>query len=432
MLRRTAYTLLVLALAGTGTACARSGPTAAKAVKSRGPITIWLSNNRQEVDWGERMVAEWNKAHPDQRITAQKIPAGKTSEEAISASIIAGTSACLVFNTSPASVPQFQKQAGLVPLNDFPDGKRYVERRSGSLAGQYRSEDGKYYQLPWKSNPGMILYNKAIFRKAGLDPEHPELATYDAFLKTSRKIVASGAAKAAIWPTPSSEFFQSWFDFYPAFIAESGGKQLVEDGKPQFDTAAGRRVAAFWRQMYAQKLAPQEAYAGDALGEGKTAMSTGGPWAVAAYKDSLDWGVVPMPTSDGRPADEIHTFSDEKSVSMSSSCEHRATAWKVLKFATSREQDGEFLAATGQMPMREHLTTVYADWFERNPSYKPFAEQAQRVVEVPNVSGSIDAWQAFRDSWTRSVVFGRQPTDSALHSAAGQISKLLAAYGDPS
>ncbi|WP_277753155.1 extracellular solute-binding protein [Streptomyces sp. M3] len=87
----------------------------------------------------------------------------------------------------------------------------------------------------------MILYNKKIFEKAGLDPEHPRLATYSQFLETSRTLVHSGAAKAAIWPAPSSEFFQSWLDFYPAFAAQSGGKQLVEDGEPQFDSPAGPR-----------------------------------------------------------------------------------------------------------------------------------------------------------------------------------------------
>ncbi|MGW8889022.1 extracellular solute-binding protein [Streptomyces sp. NPDC055749] len=428
MLRRTTNALLVLMLAGTGTACARSAPDAAEAAGARGPITVWLSNNAQEVEWGKKMVADWNRLHPDQRITAQNIPAGKTSEEAISASIIAGTTACLVFNTPPASVPQFQKQAGLVPLDDFPDGRKYIERRSGALASQYRSPDGSYFQMPWKSNPGMILYNKEIFRKAGLDPENPQLATHEEFLKTSRKIVGSGAAKAAIWPAPSSEFFQSWFDFYPAFIAESGGKQLVEDGKPQFDTAAGRRVADFWRQIYAEKLAPQETYPGDALNDQKAAMATVGPWAVAAYKDSVDWGVVPVPTSDGRPAGEVHTFSDEKSVAMYSSCENRATAWDVMKFATSKKQDGSFLAATGQMPVREDLISAYPAFFAENPAYKAFADQAERVVEVPNVAGSIDMWQAFRDSWTRSVIFGRESTESALHDADDRISKILAEY----
>jgi multiple sugar transport system substrate-binding protein len=47
MLRRTAYTLLVLAVAGAATACGRAAPDAEVAASSRGPITVWLSNNAQ-------------------------------------------------------------------------------------------------------------------------------------------------------------------------------------------------------------------------------------------------------------------------------------------------------------------------------------------------------------------------------------------------
>ncbi|MEU2248348.1 extracellular solute-binding protein [Streptomyces sp. NPDC019224] len=430
MLRRTAYALLVLALAGTATACGRSAPDPATAATARGPITVWLSNNAQEVQWGRAMVAAWNADHPDQHVTAQQIPAGKTSEEAISASIIAGTSACLAFNTSPAAVPTFQKQNGLVALSDFPDGEKYITERGGSLTDQYRSTDGKFYQLPWKSNPVMILYNKKLFAKAGLDPEHPKLATYKEFLETSRTLVHSGAAKAAIWPSPSSDFFQPWYDFYPAFAAQSGGKQLIENGKPQFDSAAGRQVAAFWRTLYAEKLAPQEQYPGDSLNDGKAAMATVGAWAVAAYKDNVDIGVAPVPTSVAKSAK--HSFSDEKSASMFSACKNRATAWDVLKFASSAAQDGKFLEATGQMPLREDLTSKYPAYFAKNPTYKAFADQAERVVEVPNVPGSIDIWQAFRDEWTKSVVFGRESTAEGLRNASSEITDLLNEYGDPS
>ncbi|WP_328540050.1 extracellular solute-binding protein [Streptomyces sp. NBC_00344] len=432
MLRRTAYALLVLALAGAATACGRPAPDPEDAENARGPVKVWLSNNAQEVAWGKNMIAAWNRSHPGQHATAQQIPAGKTSEEAISASIIAGTSACLVFNTAPASVPTFEKQNGLVPLSDFPDGDAYVQKRGGALTEQYKSQDGKFYQLPWKSNPVMILYNKKIFKKAGLDPEHPRLATYSQFLKTSRTLVHSGAAKAAIWPAPSSEFFQSWYDFYPAFAAESSGEQLIQHGKPQFDSPAGRRAAAFWRTLYAEKLAPQEAYPGDAVNDGKAAMATVGPWAVSAYKDSVDIGVAPVPTAAGKSPKDTYSFSDEKSAAMFSACHNRATAWDLLKFATSAQQDGKFLDATGQMPMREDLTARYPAFFAKKPLYKVFARQAEHVVEVPNVPGSVDIWQAFRDEWTKSVVFGDGSTDAALRRASDKISRLLDEYGDPS
>ena len=423
--RSLAFAFATLALAASGSGCGGSSGDTGKSTAAKGPIKIWYSNNKEEVAWGKGVVAKWNAAHPKETVTGQEIPAGKTSEEVIGASITAGNAPCLVFNTSPAAVPQFQKQGGLVALDSLPGGAAYVEERSGDLAAQYKSEDGKYYQLPWKSNPVMIIYNRKLLKKAGVDADKPPLATYDQFLATSRKIVSSRAADAAIWPSPESQFFQSWFDFYPLFIAESG-KPLMEDGKAQFGGPEGQAVAAFWQKMYAEKLSPNEAFKGDAFGEQKAAMAIVGPWAIAVYGKDIDWGVAPVPTSSGKPAGEIKTFSDEKSAAMYSACKNRGTAWELLKFATSKEQDGALLEATGQMPMRDDLVSTFPDYFSGHADYKPFAEQAARTVEVPNVSNSIAIWQALRDGYSRSVIFGKEDPKAALATAAKKAEELAA------
>ncbi|TCO37647.1 multiple sugar transport system substrate-binding protein [Kribbella antiqua] len=422
-MRRTITAAALAITLVAATACAGGGSGSADA-EARGPITIWYSNNLEEVAWAKQMVAAWNAEHADQKITAQEIPTGKSSEEVIGAAITAGNAPCLIFNTSPASVSQFQKQGGLVPLDSFDDGKEYVESRSGKVAEQYKSGDGKYNQLPWKSNPVMIFYNKKAFAKAGLEPDKPQLATYDQFISTARKVVTGKGAQYAILPAPTNEFYQSWFDFYPLFAAETGGKQLVADGKAQFNSNEGRKVAKFWRLLYAEKLAGQEKYNGDAFADGKAAMAIVGPWAIAVYRGKVDWGVVPVPTSSGKPANEIHTFSDAKNVAMYSACKNRGTAWDVLKFATSKDQDGKFLQLTGQMPLREGVATAYPEYFTKNPDYKTFADQAARTVEVPNVASSITIWQTFRDAWSKSVIFGRQDPDAALDGAAGRIDQL--------
>lgn len=427
MKRKLTSAVLAFAVAGASAACGGSGNGGGgvdAAAHARGEITVWLSNNAEEVAWGKQMVAAWNSAHPDQKVTAQEIPAGKSSEEVIGAAITAGNAPCLIFNTSPASVSQFQKQGGLVALDSFEDGKSYVESRTGKSAEQYKSTDGKYYQLPWKANPVMIFYNKKAFAKAGIDAAKPPLSTYEEFLATSRKVVAAKGAKYAIYPAPSNEFYQPWFDFYPLFAAETGGKQLVADGKSQFASEEGKKVANFWRTLYAEKLASQEKYNGDSFVDGTAAMAIVGPWAIATYKGKVEWGAVPVPTSAGKPAAETYTFSDAKNVAMYSACKNRGTAWDVLKFATSKEQDGKLLDGTGQMPLRDGVAAAYPEYFAKNKDYQQFADQAARTVEVPNVPNSITIWQTFRDAYSKSVIFGQQDPGAALDAAAQKIEQL--------
>ena len=423
-MRSKTLTVSAAVLALGMTAACGGGSGASDAESTTGPIKVWLSNNPEEIAWGKAMVQEWNSAHPQEKVTAQEIPAGKTSEEVIGAAITAGNAPCLVFNTSPAAVPQFQKQGGLVALDDFAGAKDYIEARSGDSADQYQSPDGKFYQIPWKQNPVMMFYNKDLFRKAGLNPDDPQLSTYDDFLAASKKIVDSGAAPSAIAPAPTSEFFQSWFDFYPLYAAQSGGKQTIEDGKATFNDEAGKDVWTFWSQMYENGYAPKEKYDGDAFADKKAAMAVVGPWAVAVYKDKVNWGVVPVPTKDGADAGQVSTFTDAKNIGLYSACDNQKTAWEVLKFATSKDQDGKLLEKTGQMPIRADLPTTYADYFAKNPDYKIFADQASRTVEVPNVSNSVEIWQEIRDNYSKSVIFGKSSVEDGLAAAATKADEL--------
>jgi multiple sugar transport system substrate-binding protein len=413
-----------LTLAMTACGGGEEAPTTSQAQQAKGPITIWYSNNEQEVAWGKKMVAAWNSANPDQKITAQEIPAGSSSEEVIGAAITAGTAPCLIFNTAPAAVGQFQRMGGLVNLSTFPDGASYIEQRSGEVAQQYKADDGGYYQLPWKSNPVMIFYNKELFAKAGLDADNPQLSSYDDFLAAARKIKSSKAAPYAIYPAPSSEFYQILFDFYPLYAAATKGTGLVVDNKATFAGQEGIDVATFWKTIYDEGLAGKETYQGDSFADGRAAMAIVGPWAVAVYEGKVEWGSVPVPTRAGTPAAETWTFSDAKNVGLYTACQNQGTAWEVLKFATSTEQDGALLSTTGQMPLRTDLQTTYADYFTENSAYELFGDQAARVVEVPYSPSTVEMLQTLRDAYSRSVIFGQGEVAAELQAAADKVTEL--------
>jgi multiple sugar transport system substrate-binding protein len=155
-------------------------------------------------------------------------------------------------------------------------------------------------------------------------------------------------------------------------------------------------------------------------------MAIVGPWAIASYQGKVNWGVVPVPTPSGNTSDTIPTFSDAKNVAMYASCKNRGTAWDFLKYSTSATEDGKLLSMTGQMPMRQGTQQLYAAYFKANPSYKEFGAEAAHTVEVPNVANSINAWQVFRDAWSKSVIFAQQSPDAALAGAATAINKLVA------
>jgi multiple sugar transport system substrate-binding protein len=83
------------------------------------------------------------------------------------------------------------------------------------------------------------------------------------------------------------------------------------------------------------------------------------------------------------------------------------------------------------MPMRQGLQRLYAPYFKANPAYVEFAAEAAHVIEVPIVPNSVEIWQAFRDGWSASVIFGEQSPRQALAAAAKKINELVTGNGEP-
>lgn len=425
--------LAALGLVALPLAACSSGDTGNEATDSgslsSGPIEIWYSTNEQEIAWGEAVVEAWNAEYPDEEVTAQAIPAGSSSEDVIGASITAGNTPCLVFNTAPSAVPAFQKQGGLVNLSQtFADAEDYITGRSGDAADGFRSADGDLYQLPWKTNPFMLYYNKDVFTQAGLDAENPTLDTYDDVLAAAQAIKESGAADFAIYPPATADYTNINFDFYPFFLANSGGTQLIEDGEAAFADEAGLETLEFWQTLYADDYSSAEAYSGDMwagpFADGVAAMGVAGPWGKAQFDGKVNYGVASLPTADGTAAEETATFADSKNIGLYSSCENQQTAWDFLKFATNDENDLALLETTGQFPTRTDVNELAADFLGGEPFFEPFATAVPLAVDVPNVDGLAEKMQVFRDAWSQNVQSGEGDLEAAFEEAATSINGI--------
>ncbi|MGO1802126.1 MAG: ABC transporter substrate-binding protein [Microbacteriaceae bacterium] len=427
-MKRYASALALAAIALPLAACGATGTSQGTELTS-GPVTIWYSTNEQEIAWAETVVEAWNADHPDEQVTAAAIPAGKSSEDAIGAAITAGNTPCLVYNTAPAAVPAFQRQGGLVNISaTFDDGESFITERSGDAADGFRSPDGDLYQVPWKANPFMLYYNKDVFAAAGLDPENPELSTYDDVLTAAAAIKESGAADYTLYPPASSDYTNSLFDFYPFFLANSGGTQLVSDGAAAFTSDEGLETLEFWKELYAGGYSSAEAYSGDAwagpFADGVSAMGIAGPWGAASFDGKVDYGIVPLPTADGTAAAETYTFGDSKNVGLYTSCENKQTAWDFAKFSMDAENDLALLEMTGQFPTRSDVDEIAGDFLAGDPVLATFSESVPLTVDVPNIANATEIWQTFRDAWGQAVQAGDGDLQEIFTTAADKIDGL--------
>ena len=362
---------LVLAARSSPAGGCGGGPATPTAATAHGPIKIWYSNNAEEVAWGKQMVDGLERRAP----RPEDHRPGDPDREELRGGHRRGD------HRRQRAVPDLQHRAGrgaAVPeagrpgrrSTTSPDGSRlHRGAHRAKLAEQYKSPDGKYYQMPWKSNPVMIFYNKKIFAKAGLDPEQPAAGDLrrvpghrqEGGRQRRRQVRDLAGADQRVLPV--------LVRLLPA-VRRRDRRQAAGRGRQgAVHRRDGQAVADFWRTMYADKLAAQ----GD-VQRRRVRRRQGGdgdrrPVGDRGLHEQGRLGRRPGadPAGHARRARSTPSATPRTSA-MYSSCKNRGTAWDVLKFATSKDQDGKLLAATGQMPMRTDLAATYADYFAKNPA----------------------------------------------------------------
>ncbi|MDY7085971.1 MAG: sugar ABC transporter substrate-binding protein [Actinomycetota bacterium] len=169
------------------------------------------------------------------------------------------------------------------------------------------TDEGKLYAIPVKNYSMGLVYNKALFKKAGLDAENPPKTWAE--VRTAAKKIAGLGGGVAGFSEYSAGNTGGWH--FTAELYSQGGRVLSEDGKKAaFNDAAGKQVLQNLKDMrYGDNSmgSRQLLQWGDLLtnaGAGKVGMFIGAPDATQAIVSQFqgkyeDWAMGPMPGQDG-------------------------------------------------------------------------------------------------------------------------------------
>ena len=162
-------------------------------------LTYWPAPNPQEIQLAETLVEVWNRSHPGIRVKMQPIPVSQSTEEVLLAAIAGKTTPDVCSNIWPGALHEYSEAGGLIALDAFPDFDSVAASRTPfELLETFRSRDGHYYQLPWKTNPLMMFYNHRMFREAGVDAVP---RTYSEYFAAAEKVArdTTGDGQIDVW-----------------------------------------------------------------------------------------------------------------------------------------------------------------------------------------------------------------------------------------
>ncbi|MCG2716190.1 MAG: extracellular solute-binding protein [Candidatus Marinimicrobia bacterium] len=396
-------------------------------------ITYWCASNQDEIDLAQYLVDQWNAANDSIKVKMQPIPASQSSEEVLLAAIAAGTTPDICSNMWPGAMDDFIASGGLVRLDQFPDFVDCIsERVPADLLKTFLAPDGHFYQIPWKTNPIMIVYNKNIFRDAGVDfiPR-----TYSEYIKAGRKITRDldGDGNLDVWLSHRDTkpiWWQRFFDYYTFYIAASGGQTLFEGSEIIFNNEASVKVFDFFRQLYKEGLFAKTTFIGDAFILGKLATQIAGPWHVSHVEKfrppGFEYGIFPVPVPDDYEG-PVYTFGDFKNISIFGTTKHPEATYAFAKYLVTAEADLKLLEFTLQIPIRKDLTEnpLFEDFFEENPNLVYFAEQAPYTRGMDGVSDLKEIFDAISQEYEACAIFNRRDPAQAVENAARRAKVIM-------
>jgi multiple sugar transport system substrate-binding protein len=396
-------------------------------------LTYWSATNAQELEFANRVAAEWNAQHGDVQIKVEPVPSGQSSEEVILAAIASGTTPDIYANVFPGAMQDLLDAQGLVQLDAYPDFFDVLhERMMPQLLNQYRSSDGHFYQVPWKSNPIMVLYNTRMLREAGVSSLP---TTYSDFLSAAARVTRdrNGDGQVDQWML-TIDYLPIWykrlFDFLPLYLAASNGQNLLEGRQVRFDNESSVATFRFLHECFARGYAPRQTFQGDAFLDGRVAARFVGPNSIGhleRYRTAdfeYDYGPIPRPdAATGQPV----SYADPKSIVIFKTCQHSREAWEFIKFIISKQNDLQLLELTSQLPIRAGLLEdqKFADYFRRNPKLVKFASQVTTARSIDSVAELKEILDVIAQELEASVVFDLKPPDQSVHDAARRSQQIL-------
>jgi len=396
-------------------------------------LSYWCASNPRETILAKELVEEWNKINDSVQVDLQPIPSSQSSEEVLLAAIAAKTTPDICSNMWPGAMDDFIKSGGLINFDRFPDFREYITGRvPDELLSTFRAPDSHYYQLPWKTNPTMIVYNKGLFRKA--DVKAP-LKTYSDFLAAANKLTIdkNGDGRFDQWMNYRDIkpiWWQRLFDFYPFYIAASGGQTLFNKGKINFNNNYSVQVFEFFSTMYKNKYMPVTEFQGDHFLSQVLATQITGPYFIQYLKqykeESLDFGVMPIPVPDTYKG-PVYSLGDYKNISIFSTTKYPKQAWAFAKTLISKKADLRLLEIASQIPVRKNLTSdsLYKSYFENNPEMTAFANQAIYTRGVDGVSDLKEILDIISQEYERSVIYQKASAETGIEQASERVRVIM-------
>lgn len=369
----------------------------------------------------QRLVPEFERAHPGIRIQVQQLPVTAAHEKLLTA--FAGDALPDVSAMGNTWIPEFALLGALEPLDARIVATPEIDR-ADYFPGAWATGviDGTTYGLPWYVETRLPFYRPDILAQAGVKQAPRDWDEWRAAMAAVKR--QAGPGRYAIL-LPLNEFEP---------LLNLGMQQseplLRDNGRyGNFRSPGFRKALAFYKEIFDQGWAPRSSNTAISnvwyeFGNGNFSFYISGPWNIAEFRKRLPpeqagtWMTMPLPGPDGPGA----SVAGGASFVVFNSSPQKEAAWQWVAYLSRPEVQQRFHAMTGDLPPRRSAWEGEA--LRRDPPAQAFREQMERAKPTPQVP----EWERIATEIKlvgELVAFGRLSVDQAAEELDRRADNIL-------
>ena len=431
--------ILILAIIILSTVFFNScGKRNSESVDGKVKIVFWHSFISSTVPALNELIGRFEKEHPNIQIEAQYIPSGDALIQKLITSIRSKTAPDISWLHSDFLEDLVEADA-IYKMDYFINGENGLTKEDVNdiypALLQYSSWRGTLYSLPMEATNLALIYNKEMFRKAGLDPNKPP-ATWEELYEYSKKLTFDKDNDGKDDQTgmfipiyPAAGPLGSWmvWQWFP-YLWQGGGDVInAEQTKVLFDGEGGIKALELWQKIYRElNLRKFTSDFDVAFASNRLAMSMDGPWNLPRYRDilkNIDWAFAPLPKGPERQA----TVVGGEYLSIFKQSKHPKEAWQFIKWMVQPETQAFWAMKSGYLPIRHavHNVPEFTKYLEENPNFNVFVQQMDiGFIQKPIDYGGLEITRFIAQAIENATI-GNRDVKASLKQAAEKSNELL-------
>jgi len=326
------------------------------------------------------------------------------------------------------SMPQLAGAPGIMDLTDKVQDPTFKWNDFVAGARDAATVDGHVLGIPALIDNLAIVYNKDLFKQAGISPPTADW-TWDDFRAAAAALTDPSKKQYGFaFPVDGTED-TVWH--YDAMLWEAGGDILNSDNtKAAFNSDAGVQDLTTLQQMAVtdKSVFLDQQNTGkiqQLFNAGNIGMLVTGPWDLSSLPD-INYGVQIMPTYPGGThasiaGPDMWVLFDNNG--------HGEAAWQFMQWFTAAQQIKADSLESGHLPTRNSVVKEpgFLNAFDKKfPGEGLFAQNLANVTKARPVITSYDQISTIMGQAIVKVMLGQGDPKTSLDDAANQVNQVLA------